>query len=131
MCRTLLTKPASTSNSIPHPNCLIKLRAQPHVLTIRTLTHSIQNILSLVEDGNGNVQKLKGLNKENQQAINKLIDTAQDSMNKLNSAAQEAVASANAPPNIPPSQFTGRKGTACLPGGVVARGSRVQPDAGS
>ncbi|THH09450.1 hypothetical protein EW145_g2016 [Phellinidium pouzarii] len=76
-------------------------------------TSDIQKIISLVEDGNGNVQKLKGLNKENQQTVNTLIDAAQDSMNQLAAAAQEASSAANAPPDIPPDQFTYRKGTSC------------------
>lgn len=75
--------------------------------------NSIQKILSLVEDGNGNVQKLKGLNKENQQTINQLIDAAQDSMNKLVAAAQQASAIANSPPDIDPALFTYKKGTTC------------------
>ena len=86
-------------------------------------------ILSLVEDGNGNVQKLKGLNKANQQAVNKLIDAAQNSMNQLSSAAQEAVVSADAPPNIPPEQFNGRKGTTCLPGGNISSKAKLPSDA--
>lgn len=73
----------------------------------------IQKILALVEDGNGNVQKLKGLNKENQNAVNQLIDAAQSSMNQLAAAAQEGSTIANSPPDIPPEQFNGRKGTAC------------------
>jgi hypothetical protein len=73
-----------------------------------------------VEDGNGGVQKLKGLNKDNQQTINSLIDAALNSMNQLSAAAQEAVQAANAPPTIPPSQFNGRRGTVCLPGGAVS-----------
>lgn len=75
--------------------------------------NSIQKILSLVEDGNGNVQKLKGLNKQNQKTVNSLIDAAQSSMNQLSAAAQEASNIANQPPDIPPSQFNGRKGNAC------------------
>ncbi|EJD03415.1 uncharacterized protein FOMMEDRAFT_156821 [Fomitiporia mediterranea MF3/22] len=77
----------------------------------------IQKILSLVEDGNGNVQKLKGLNKENQQTVNQLIDAAQNSMNQLAAAAQQASASANSPPDIDPSQFTYRKGNSCTADG--------------
>ncbi|KAH8119623.1 hypothetical protein DFH11DRAFT_458253 [Phellopilus nigrolimitatus] len=83
------------------------------VQQVSNQTSDIQKIISLVEDGNGNVQKLKGLNKENQQTVNNLIDAAQNSMNQLAAAAQEASSSANAPPDIPPEQFTYRKGTAC------------------
>ncbi|KAI5115856.1 hypothetical protein M0805_009704 [Coniferiporia weirii] len=75
----------------------------------------IQKIISLVEDGNGNVQKLKGLNSENQNTVNNLIDAAQDSMNQLSAAAQEASSIANAPPDIPPEQFNYIPGTACTP----------------
>lgn len=74
---------------------------------------SIQNILSLVEDGNGNVQKLKNLNKANQVTVNSLINAAETSMNQLAAAAQQASTIANSPPDIPPSQFNGIKGTAC------------------
>ena len=82
-----------------------------------SFSNSIQNILSLVEDSNGNVQKLKGLNKENQQTVNRLIDAAQDPMDKLAAAASEASAIANQPPVIPPEQFNGQKGTACTASG--------------
>jgi len=75
--------------------------------------NDITNILSLVEDGTGNVQKLKGLNSENQQTVNTLIDSAQNSMNQLAAAASEASTLANQPPDIPPAQFNGIKGTAC------------------
>ena len=77
---------------------------------------SIQKILSLVEDGNGNVQKLKGLNKENQHTVNGLIDAAQESMNQLASAAQQASIIANSPPDVDPSLFNGRRGTTCTAG---------------
>lgn len=59
------------------------------------------------------MQKLKGLNKGNQETVNTLIDAAQNSMNQLAAAAQSASDAANAPPDIPPEQFTYRKGTAC------------------
>ena len=76
------------------------------------------------------MQKLKGLNKENQQIVNQLIDTAQNSMNQLAAAAQEASTIANAPPDIPPEQFNLQKGTACTPQGAVT-GSGDQISAGS
>ena len=76
------------------------------------------------------MQKLKGLNKENQQIVNQLIDTAQNSMNQLAAAAQEASTIANAPPDIPPEQFNLQKGTACTPQGAVT-GSGDQISASS
>ncbi|KAL5528056.1 hypothetical protein ACEPAF_7192 [Sanghuangporus sanghuang] len=83
------------------------------VQQVTNQANDIQKILSLVEDGNGNVQKLKGLNKENQHTVNNLIDAAQDSMNQLSAAAQQASALANSPPDIDPAHFNGRRGTAC------------------
>lgn len=89
--------------------------------------NSIQKILALVEDGNGNVQKLKGLNKENQNAVNQLIDAAQTSMNQLAAAAQEGSTIANSPPDIPPEQFNGRKGTACTAQATTASAGGSSP----
>ncbi|KAL5484808.1 hypothetical protein ACEPAI_7450 [Sanghuangporus weigelae] len=83
------------------------------VQQVTNQANDVQKILSLVEDGNGNVQKLKGLNKENQHTVNILIDAAQDSMNQLSAAAQQASTLANSPPDVDPSLFNGRRGTAC------------------
>lgn len=94
-------------------NTIDQFGADFSVQEVANQASDIQKILSLVEDGNGNVQKLKGLNKENQKTVNTLIDAVQTSMNGLAAAAQEASTAANAPPDIPPEQFTGRRGTNC------------------
>jgi len=94
-------------------NTIDQFGADFSVQNVASQASDIQQILALVEDGNGNVQKLKGLNKANQQSVNTLIEAAQNSMNQLAAAAQEASNIANQPPDIPPSQFNGLKGTSC------------------
>lgn len=73
----------------------------------------LETVLSLVKDGTTSIQNLKKLNNNNVQSINPLLDASIGAMDSLSAAATEAITLANAPPDIPPSQFNGKKGTAC------------------